>query len=69
MSREFDNLKSKKEEGEDTIKYLKEIGLNLDKNISVIKMLKSEVYEYIEKYIEYFNIQKKMMNSQEFGMI
>ena len=69
LSREFDNLKSQKEEGEDTIKYLKEIGLNLDKNISVIKMLKSEVYEYIEKYIEYFNIQKKMMNSQEFGMI
>ena len=69
MSREFDNLKSQKEEGEDTIKYLKEIGLNLDKNISAIKMLKSEAYEYIEKYIEYFNIQKKMMNSQEFGMI
>lgn len=69
MSREFDNLKSQKEEGEDTIKYLKEIGLNLDKNISAIKMLKSEAYEYIEKYIEYFNLQKKMMNSQEFGMI
>jgi len=69
LSREFDNLKSQKEEGEDTIKYLKEIGLNLDKNISAIKMLKSEAYEYIEKYIEYFNLQKKMMNSQEFGMI
>jgi hypothetical protein len=58
LSREFDNLKSQEEEEEVVIKYLNEIGLNLEKNMNTIKMSKNEIYECIKKYSEYFNLQK-----------
>ena len=54
----MDNLKSQKEEEKDAIKYLNEIKLNLEKNINIIKDFKNEIYKYIQKYTEYFNVQK-----------
>ena len=54
----LDNLKSQREEEKDAIKYLNEIILNLEKNINIIKDFKNEIYKYIQKYTEYFNVQK-----------
>lgn len=54
----MDNLKSQKDEEKNAIKYLNEIILNLEKNINIIKDFKNEIYKYIQKYTEYFNVQK-----------
>ena len=60
MNKEFDQLKSQKEEEEkDAIKYLNEIELNLEKNINTIKVFKNEVFMNASKKIVNILIYKK----------
>ena len=58
LNLQLDDLKSQKEEEKSAIKYLNEIILNLEKNINIIKNYENEIYKYIQKYIEYFNVKK-----------